>query len=153
MSVCFFIIIIIVNNLKYILLLKYCNIRYVFFIWCGNKDYYYYYYYYYKSYGAGEGNFRAAGIFFRYQILCMNFFRPKHEYFLGLIGVHEFFFRLIFPCANTFFVLRLPPPTPPNDKFSKSPSLISSCNLILFSGENIACCTWNTFAVLQTSLR
>ena len=31
--------------------------------------------------------------------------------------------------------------------------LISSCNLILFSGENIACCIWNTFAVLQTSLR
>ena len=30
----------------YILLLKYCNIRYVFFILCGNKDYYYYYYYY-----------------------------------------------------------------------------------------------------------
>ena len=29
----------------YILLLKYCNIRYVFFILCGNKDYYYYYYY------------------------------------------------------------------------------------------------------------
>ena len=27
----------------YILLLKYCNIRYVFFILCGNKDYYYYY--------------------------------------------------------------------------------------------------------------
>ena len=32
----------------YILLLKYCNIRYVFFILCGNKDYYYYYYYYYN---------------------------------------------------------------------------------------------------------
>ena len=30
----------------YILLLKYCNIRYVFFILCGNKDYSYYYYYY-----------------------------------------------------------------------------------------------------------
>ena len=30
----------------YILLLKYCNIRYVFFILCGNKDYCYYYYYY-----------------------------------------------------------------------------------------------------------
>ena len=29
------------------LLLKYCNIRYVFFISCGNKDYYDYYYYYY----------------------------------------------------------------------------------------------------------
>ena len=28
----------------YILLLKCCNIRYVFFILCGNKDYYYYYY-------------------------------------------------------------------------------------------------------------
>ena len=24
--------------------------------------------------GGGEGNFRAAGIFFRYQIPCMNFF-------------------------------------------------------------------------------
>jgi len=41
---------------------------------------------------GGEGNFRAAGIVFRYQIPCMNFFRPWHEYFLGLIGVHEFFF-------------------------------------------------------------
>ena len=28
-----------------------------------------------KSYG-GEGNFRAAGICFRYQIPCMNFFWP-----------------------------------------------------------------------------
>ena len=26
--------------------------------------------------GAGVGNFRAAGSFFRYQIPCMNFFRP-----------------------------------------------------------------------------
>ena len=41
--------------------------------------------------GGGGGNFGAAGIFFRYQIPCMNFFRPYHEYFLGLIGVHEFF--------------------------------------------------------------
>ena len=32
----------IVNNLDiYTFLLKYCNIRYVFFILCGNKDYYY----------------------------------------------------------------------------------------------------------------
>ena len=29
-----------------------------------------------KLWGGGEGNFRAAGIFFRYQIPCMNFFRP-----------------------------------------------------------------------------
>ena len=27
-----------------------------------------------KSYRGGEGNFRAAGIFFRYQIPCMDFF-------------------------------------------------------------------------------
>ena len=30
--------------------------------------------------------------FFRYQIPCMNFFRPQREYLLGLIGVHDFFF-------------------------------------------------------------
>ena len=28
-----------------------------------------------KLWGGGEGNFRAAGIFFRYQIPCMNFFQ------------------------------------------------------------------------------
>ena len=38
--------------------------------------------------------------------------------FLGLIGVHEFFFILIFPCTNIFFVLCLPP-----HKFSNGPSL------------------------------
>ena len=27
-----------------------------------------------KVMGGGEGNFRAAGFFFRYQIPCMNFF-------------------------------------------------------------------------------
>ena len=37
--------------------------------------------------GGWEKNFRAAGIFFRCRIPCINFFRP-----LGLIGVHEFFF-------------------------------------------------------------
>jgi len=41
--------------------------------------------------GGGGGNVRATGIFFRYQIPYMNFFGPKHEYFLGLISVHEFF--------------------------------------------------------------
>ena len=39
--------------------------------------------------------------------------------FLGLIGVHEFFFILIFPCTNIFFVLCPPPP----HKFSNGPSL------------------------------
>ena len=38
--------------------------------------------------------------------------------FLGLIGVHEFFFILIFPCTNIFFVL-----CPPPYKFSNGPSL------------------------------
>ena len=37
--------------------------------------------------GGVEGNFRAAGIFFRYQIPCINFFQAL----LGLIGVQEFF--------------------------------------------------------------
>ena len=45
-----------------------------------------------KVFGGRGGSFRAAGIFFRYQIPCMNFFRPWHEYFLGLTGVQEFFF-------------------------------------------------------------
>ena len=30
----------------------------------------------------GEGNFRAAGIFFRYQIPCMNFFQALARIFL-----------------------------------------------------------------------
>ena len=46
-----------------------------------------------EKFSGGEGGvFEAAGIFFRYQIPCMNFFRPWHEYFLGLTGVQEFFF-------------------------------------------------------------
>ena len=56
------------------------------------------------------GNFWAAGIFFRYQIPCMNFFRPLHEYFFGLIGVHQFFF-ISFSVARIFFCS--PPATPP----------------------------------------
>ena len=64
---------------------------------------------------GGKGNFRAAGIFFRHQIPCMNFFLAHSmKIFLGLIGVHDFF-SFNFPyCANNFFVLRpRPPPTPP----------------------------------------
>ena len=39
--------------------------------------------------------------------------------------MHEFFFHLIFPYANRFFVLRPPPPqTPPPHKFSNGLSLI-----------------------------
>ena len=69
---------------------------------------------------GGEGNFRAAGIFFRYQIPSMNFFfRPLHEYFLGLIGVQEFFLIKISLARSFFFVLR-----PPPHKFSNGPSLM-----------------------------
>ena len=43
-----------------------------------------------KLWGAGEVS-SHRNFFFPYQILCMNFFRPYHEYFSRLIGVHEFF--------------------------------------------------------------
>ena len=39
----------------------------------------------------------------------MNFFRPQHEYFVGLIVVQAFF-SFNFPLANTFSVFRPPPP-------------------------------------------
>ena len=73
--------------------------------------------------GGGEGNFRAAGIFFRYQIPVRIFFRPLHEYFLGLIGVQEFFFIKFSLARICFFVLRPPPPPPPPYKISNGPSL------------------------------
>ena len=41
--------------------------------------------------------------FFRYQIPWKKFFRPKHEYFLGLIGVHEFFLSFNFPLREYLF--------------------------------------------------
>ena len=69
-----------------------------------------------------EGNFRAAGFFFRYQIPCMNFFRPQHEYFLGLIGVQKFF-SFNFPLREYFFLYFARPPSPPSKKFSNGPSL------------------------------
>ena len=40
--------------------------------------------------------------FFPYQIPGLNFFRPQHEYFIGLIGVHEFF-SFNFPLRAYFF--------------------------------------------------
>ena len=54
---------------------------------------------------GGEGNFRAAGIFFRYQIPGMNFFLGHSmNIFLGLTGVQEFF-SFNFPLREFFFVL------------------------------------------------
>ena len=59
-----------------------------------------------KLWGGGGGwvwrIFEPQEIFFVIKFLVWFFFKPQHEYFLGLIGVHEFF-QLIFPCANIFF--------------------------------------------------
>ena len=67
--------------------------------------------------GRGEGNFRAAGIFFRYQIPGVNFFLGHSmNIFLGLTGVQEFF-SFNFPLLEFFFVLRPPPPPPPPISF------------------------------------
>ena len=59
--------------------------------------------------GRGEGNFRAAGIFFRYQIPAVNFFLGHSmNIFLGLTGVQEFF-SFNFPLREFFFVLMVRP--------------------------------------------
>ena len=65
--------------------------------------------------GGGWGIFELQEFFSLSDSLYEFFFRLWHEYFLGLIGVHEFFFHLIFPCANIFFVLH--PPPPPSIRF------------------------------------
>ena len=63
---------------------------------------------------GGGGDFRAAGILFRYQIPCMNVFLGHNmKIFLGLIGMQEFFFHSIFPCANIFCTSPATPPPPP----------------------------------------
>ena len=75
-----------------------------------------------ENFSGGEGNFRAAGVFFRYQIPGMNFFLGHSmNIFLGLTGVQEFF-HLIFPCANFFLYFARPSPPPPH-QFSSGPSL------------------------------
>ena len=63
--------------------------------------------------GGGVGNFRAAGIFFSspnslYECFLghsMNIFRVNWRPWI--------FFRLIFPCANIFFLYFAPAPPPP----------------------------------------
>ena len=41
--------------------------------------------------GGGGGDFSSRRNFFSLPNSLFDFFRPSHEYFLGLIGVHEFF--------------------------------------------------------------
>ena len=46
-----------------------------------------------KLWGGGGGEFSSGrNLFLLSNSLYEFFFRPLHEYFLGLIGVHEFFF-------------------------------------------------------------
>ena len=41
---------------------------------------------------GGRGIFELQEFFFVIKFLVWIFFRPLHEYFLGLIGMQEFFF-------------------------------------------------------------
>ena len=66
-----------------------------------------------KLWGGGEGEFSS----------CRNYFSLSNslcEYFLGLIGVQEFF-AFNFSLRGYFFVLRPPPPPPHPNKFSNGP--------------------------------
>ena len=56
------------------------------------------------------GEREGGGIFEQHEFFSLMF--PLNEYFLvkmlctpGLLCMHEFFFHLIFPCMNFFFVL------------------------------------------------
>ena len=83
-----------------------------------------------KLWGGGEGEFSSRRNYFSSSSI---FFRPQHEYFLGLIGVvgflasdarmHEFFF-IKFSLARIFFGTSPARPPPPPHKFSNGSSLI-----------------------------
>ena len=45
-----------------------------------------------KLWGGGRGIFESQEFFFVIKFVVWIFFRPWHEYFLGLIGMQEFFF-------------------------------------------------------------
>ena len=76
-----------------------------------------------KVMGGGEGNFRAAGIFFSLSNSLHEFFLGHSmNIFSGLIGVHEFF-SFNFPLREYFFLYFAPPPPHPPHKFSNGPPL------------------------------
>ena len=64
-----------------------------------------------KLWGGGRRISELQEFFFVVKFLVWIFFRPKHEYFLGLIGMHEFF-SFNFPLCEYFFCTS-PAPTPP----------------------------------------
>ena len=68
---------------------------------------------------GGGGDFRATGIFFVIKFLVWIFFRPWYEYFLGLIGVQEFF-SFSFPLLEYFFCTSLAPhPSHPHQAYER----------------------------------
>ena len=71
--------------------------------------------------GLGRGIVKPQEFLFVIKFLVWIFFRPKHKYFLGLTGVHEFF-SFNFRMREYFFCTSTPPPPPYN--FSNGPSLI-----------------------------
>ena len=60
----------------------------------------------------GEGNFRAAGIFFVIKFLVWIFFLAIAWIFFRVNWRARIFFHLIFPCANSFFCISPAPPPP-----------------------------------------
>ena len=60
--------------------------------------------------GGGECSSRR-NFFFVIKYLDLIFFRPYHEYFLGFIGVQEFF-SFNFPLHEYFFCTSPAPPPP-----------------------------------------
>ena len=69
----------------------------------------------------GRGEFSSRRNFFLLSnSLYVFFLGHSMNIFLGLIGVHVFFFHLIFPCANIFLFFA---PPPPSHEFSNGPSL------------------------------
>ena len=71
--------------------------------------------------GGGGGGFLSSRNFLSFSNSLYEFFRPQHEYFLGLIGVHDFFFSFNFPLRK-YFYCTLPPP----HQFSNDPSLMKT---------------------------
>ena len=90
----------------------------------------------------GEGNFQAAGIFFRYQIPCMNFLEAIAWIFFRINWHAWNFFHLIFPCANIFFWTS---PPPPPDKFSNGPSLSKLYTIISNELSDLSLYFWDLY--------
>ena len=88
-----------------------------------------------KAMGGGGGILEPQDFFFVIKFLVWIFFKPWHKYFLGLIGVHEFF-SLNFLLREYFLVLRSPPPPTPISFLMVRPSPRRSRNGPLVAYES-----------------